>query len=133
MVILYVKGKTGGRQNCELKGTSLVRDLSKHVHFETEEEGGCGVTGFACSIPVRGKHIFEPSKQMHNRGNGRGGGIAAMGFNHRMMGVSSEMLEEAYILQVAVLEDGVMKEVENKFIGPFLEIHKAQELPHATC
>ena len=23
------------------------------------EEGGCGVTGFACSIPVSGRHIFE--------------------------------------------------------------------------
>ena len=27
----------------------------------TEEEGGCGVTGFICSIPVTGKNIFEPS------------------------------------------------------------------------
>ncbi len=35
------------------------------------EEGGCGVTGFACSIPVSGRHIFEPSVQMHNRGNGK--------------------------------------------------------------
>ena len=40
----------------------------------TEEEGGCGVTGFICSIPVTGKNIFEPSVQMHNRGNGKGGG-----------------------------------------------------------
>ncbi|MDO9110383.1 MAG: hypothetical protein Q7U40_06975, partial [Desulfatirhabdiaceae bacterium] len=32
---------------------------------KVEEEGGCGVTGFACSIPVGGKHIFEPSRQMH--------------------------------------------------------------------
>ncbi|MGB5992395.1 MAG: hypothetical protein WBG61_08740, partial [Desulfobacterales bacterium] len=34
------------------------------------EEGGCGVTGFISSIPVRGRHIYEPSVQMHNRGNG---------------------------------------------------------------
>ncbi|MFA4915927.1 MAG: hypothetical protein WC560_04575 [Syntrophales bacterium] len=108
----------------------LVEDLPKHAHFETEEEGGCGVTGFVCSIPVRGKHIFEPSKQMHNRGNGRGGGIAAMGFDHRMMGVSGEMLENGYILQIAVLEDGVIKEVEQQFIEPFLEVHKSRELPH---
>ena len=45
----------------------------------TEEEGGCGVTGFICSIPVTGKNIFEPSVQMHNRGNGKGGGIGAVG------------------------------------------------------
>jgi len=45
-----------------------------------EEEGGCGVTGFICSIPVTGKNIFAPSLQMHNRGNGKGGGIGAVGF-----------------------------------------------------
>ena len=62
----------------------LIRDLPSIGRSEMEAEGGCGVTGFACNIPVRGKHIFEPSRQMHNRGNGRGGGIAAMGFDHRM-------------------------------------------------
>ena len=31
-----------------------------------EAEGGCGVTGFACTVPVRGKHIYEPSIQMRN-------------------------------------------------------------------
>jgi len=64
----------------------LVEGLPSRPYYETEAEGGCGVTGFACNIPVRGKHIFEPSKQMHNRGNGRGGGIAAMGFDPRMLG-----------------------------------------------
>ena len=29
----------------------------------TSEEGGCGVVGFASSIAVRGRHIFEPSIQ----------------------------------------------------------------------
>ena len=82
----------------------LLEDIAHPHRFETEAEGGCGVTGFACSIPVRGKHIFEPSRQMHNRGNGRGGGIAAMGFDPRMLGVSPEILEDDYILQIAVLE-----------------------------
>ena len=59
---------------------SLVQDLPAGPRFETEAEGGCGVTGFACSIPVRGRHIFEPSRQMHNRGNGRGGGNSGHGF-----------------------------------------------------
>lgn len=64
----------------------MVKGLPARPCFETEAEGGCGVTGFACSIPVRGRHIYEPSKQMHNRGNGRGGGIAAMGFDPRKIG-----------------------------------------------
>ena len=99
---------------------ALVEDLPSKACFETETEGGCGVTGFACSIPVRGKHIYEPSKQMHNRGNGRGGGIAAMGFEARMLGVSEEMLEKSYILQIAVLQEAVVEDLEKRFIDPFL-------------
>ena len=101
---------------------------SDHV-FETEAEGGCGVTGFACSIPVRGKHIFEPSKQMHNRGNGRGGGIAAMGFDHNMLGVSPEILRENYILQIAVLEDDVIKDLESNYITPFFNVDFSEKIP----
>ena len=108
----------------------LVKDLSYQPYFETEEEGGCGVTGFCCSIPVRGKHIFEPSKQMHNRGNGRGGGIAAMGFDHRMLGVTKDILEQSYILQIAVLEDDVITEVEKQFVTPFLDVDFSEKLPH---
>ena len=108
----------------------LLDDLPSRECFETEAEGGCGVTGFACSIPVRGKHIFEPSRQMHNRGNGRGGGIAAMGFDHRMLGVSREILEEDYILQVAVLEEGVMDEVDKRFIDPCFTVDFSERIPH---
>jgi glutamate synthase domain-containing protein 1/glutamate synthase domain-containing protein 3 len=109
---------------------TLVQDLPTPDRFETEAEGGCGVTGFACSIPVRGKHIFEPSRQMHNRGNGRGGGIAAMGFDPRMLGVSREILEEDYILQIAVLEDGVMGDVHREFIEPWFQIDFSERIPH---
>jgi glutamate synthase domain-containing protein 1/glutamate synthase domain-containing protein 3 len=109
---------------------SLVEDLPNRPCFETVAEGGCGVTGFACSIPVRGKHIFEPSKQMHNRGNGRGGGIAAMGFDYRMLGVSEDILEEDYILQLALLEDGVLDELERLFIEPFFRVDFSESLPH---
>jgi len=27
---------------------------------KSAEEGGCGVTGFISSVPVRGRHIYEP-------------------------------------------------------------------------
>jgi glutamate synthase domain-containing protein 1/glutamate synthase domain-containing protein 3 len=107
----------------------LVQGLPEKALYETEAEGGCGVTGFASSIPVRGKHIFEPSKQMHNRGNGRGGGIAAMGFDHRMLGVSNEVLEEAYIVQIAVLEEGVIGDLENRFIKPFFNVDLSERIP----
>jgi len=109
---------------------ALVEGFPSKDLFETETEGGCGVTGFACSIPVRGKHIYEPSKQMHNRGNGRGGGIAAMGFEARMLGVSDEILEENYILQIAVLNENVVAELEKRFIDAFFDVHFSERIPH---
>ena len=59
-----------------------------HRRPSLEAEGGCGVVGFACSEPVAGRHILQPSLQMHNRGNGKGGGIAAVGLSPDDMGVS---------------------------------------------
>ena len=109
----------------------LVEDISSHPHLGPEaEEGGCGVTGFACNIPVRGKHIFEPSRQMHNRGNGRGGGIAAMGFDHEALGISEEMLEQDYLFHIAVLDEGVTADLEDRFIKPYFRIDHAEKLCH---
>ena len=87
-----------------------------------EEEGGCGVVGFCCSEPVAGKHIYEPSKQMHNRGNGKGGGIAAVGFVPEQMGVSREVLEDYYMLHIALLEPEAKNGVEQEFIYPFFDV-----------
>ncbi len=107
----------------------LVRGLPDKRVNKAETEGGCGVTGFACNVPVRGKHIFEPSRQMHNRGNGRGGGIAAMGFDHRMLGVSKEILEDDYILHVAILEEGTIEELKSRFIEPFFQVDLSERIP----
>jgi glutamate synthase domain-containing protein 1 len=99
---------------------------------KVEEEGGCGVTGFACSIPVGGKHIFEPSKQMHNRGNGKGGGIAAVGFVPEALGVTREVLDSHYMLQVALIDPtdkAAAKAVEDKFILPYLDIARSEKIP----
>ncbi len=93
------------------------------------EEGGCGVTGFACSIPVGGKHIFEPSRLMHNRGNGKGGGIAAAGLVAADLGVSQSVLDDCYMVQVALLESETRKDVENHCIAPFRDIHDGHAVP----
>lgn len=69
---------------------------------------------------------------MHNRGNGRGGGIVAMGFDHNMLGVSEEILEQDYILQIAVLEDGVMEDLEQRFIEPWFQVDFTESIPHLT-
>jgi glutamate synthase domain-containing protein 1/glutamate synthase domain-containing protein 3 len=87
-----------------------------------EAEGGCGVTGFACSIPVGGRHIYEPSIQMRNRGNGKGGGIAACGLSPADLGVSRKVLDEDYILQIALLDPNARRDVERQCIEPYFDI-----------
>ncbi len=92
-----------------------------------EDEGGCGVTGFAASVPVSGKHIFLPSVQMHNLGNGKGGGIAAVGLDADSLGVSQEVLEEDYLIQVAYLDPEARRQVESQFItNAFQVVHQAK-------
>ncbi len=83
---------------------------------KSAEEGGCGVTGFISSIPVSGRHIYEPSVQMHNRGNGKGGGIAAVGLSADDLGVSQEVLDTHYMLQIALLDPEARIEVEKEFL-----------------
>ncbi len=94
-----------------------------------EDEGGCGVTGFAASVPVSGKHIFQPSIQMHNRGNGKGGGIAAVGLDPETLGVSQEILDEDYLIQVAYLDPESRTQVEAQFITPVFKVDHAQRIP----
>ena len=93
------------------------------------EEGGCGVTGFACTIPVRGKFIYEPSVQMQNRGNGKGGGIAAVGLVPEEVGVSRAVLDSHYLVQVALLEPTAHAEVERRFILPHFDVAHSARIP----
>jgi glutamate synthase domain-containing protein 1/glutamate synthase domain-containing protein 3 len=99
----------------------LTENLPRH-QSKIAEEGGCGVVGFAASVPVRGRHIFEPSIQMHNRGNGKGGGIAAAGLVPEQLGVDADTLKNGYLLQVALLDPDAEGQVEGEFIAPYLEI-----------
>jgi len=97
---------------------------------EREEEGGCGVTGFACSVPVKGRFIYEPSIQMQNRGNGKGGGIAAVGLVPEQIGVSREALDSHYLLQIALLDSTAHAEVEREFVLPHFDIALSTRQPH---
>jgi glutamate synthase domain-containing protein 1/glutamate synthase domain-containing protein 3 len=94
------------------------------------EEGGCGVVGFCCSVPVPGKHIYEPSRQMHNRGNGKGGGIAAVGLVPEQLGVTRAILDNCYLLHLAFLDPNVRTEIEDQLIKPNFDIAASQLLDH---
>ncbi len=96
---------------------------------EMVQEGGCGVVGFAASIPVGGRHIFEPSIQMRNRGNGKGGGIAATGLVPEQLGVDAKTLRDDYIIQIALLDSGALGEVE-KSITKNLRIDHTEKISH---
>jgi glutamate synthase domain-containing protein 1/glutamate synthase domain-containing protein 3 len=93
------------------------------------DEGGCGVTGFVASVPVAGRHIVSPSLQMHNRGNGKGGGIAAVGLDPAALGVSQEILDDDYLIQVAYLDTEARSQVEAQFIHPVFKIDYARRQP----
>ncbi len=94
----------------------------------TEAEGGCGVMGFCCTEPMPGKHIYEPSRLMHNRGNGKGGGIAAVGFVPEQLGVSRKVLDDCYMLHIAYLDAGCRHEVEKKYVNACLNIENSARL-----
>jgi len=100
----------------------LLEGKPRVVENRAADEGGCGVTGFACSIPVRGRHVYAPSVQMHNRGNGKGGGIAAAGLVAEDVGVSQEVLDSHYLLQIALLDPKARSEVEGICLTPNFEV-----------
>ncbi len=52
-------------------------DFGRNV--KPSDEGGCGVTGFASNVPLAGRHIFEPSVRMHNRGKRQRGRHSSSG------------------------------------------------------
>lgn len=93
-----------------------------------EEEGGCGVVGFCCTEPVPARHIHEPSRQMHNRGNGKGGGIAALGFIPEQLGVNQEVLNEYYMIHIAFLNPEIRSALERKYIAQYLDIAVSHKL-----
>ncbi len=92
-------------------------------------EGGCGVIGFASTEQVAGKHMLTALYQMRNRGNGKGGGIAAVGLVPEEFGVSREILDENYLVAVAYLEEACRAEVEKDFISPVFDVDHVREQP----
>lgn len=97
-----------------------------------EEEGGCGVIGLACADQIAGKHLLPALYQMRNRGNGKGGGIAAAGLSPNAFGVHSSILEQDYLLAIAYLDKGCQRELEQAYIQPIFEIDHVYNLSHLS-
>ncbi len=103
--------------------------LDQALARQQAAEGGCGVIGIACSEQIPGRHLLQSLDQMRNRGNGKGGGIAAVGLVPEEFGVSQQVLEEDYLLAVAYLDTACREEVERKHITPTFEIDHVQAAP----
>ena len=112
--------------NIILSGRALYRDNQILSNLKDASEGGCGALGLISNIKVKGKHIYQPSVQMQNRGNGKGGGIAAAGLDPDYLGISNQVLKENYLLMVAFTDTSVMEELEQNFITPFFDIADAR-------
>jgi glutamate synthase domain-containing protein 1 len=92
------------------------------------KEGGCGVVGFACSKRLPGRHILKAAAQMHNRGNGKGGGVMAIGLDPQQMGVPKEILETWYLLQIAYLDETCKSELEKTYIQNLFDVYSAHPI-----
>jgi glutamate synthase domain-containing protein 1/glutamate synthase domain-containing protein 3 len=108
---------------------NLVEGLPLPLRQKAADEGGCGVVGLAASVPVAGRHLVVPARQMHNRGNGKGGGLAAAGLSPAQRGVSAETLRSATLLQVAYLDPAARGEVEAEAILPHLDVLEGYAVP----
>lgn len=108
----------------------LPRVDSALLKRDEAAEGGCGVIGMASSEQVAARHMLQALTQMSNRGNGKGGGIAAVGLVSAEFGVSAETLREDYLLAMAYLDAEARAEVEAQFITPVFDIDHTRVQPH---
>jgi glutamate synthase domain-containing protein 1/glutamate synthase domain-containing protein 3 len=109
---------------------SLPHEGGPRYLRKLEAEGGCGVIGIACNERIAGRHLLQSLTQMRNRGNGKGGGIAAVGLVPEELGVSREVLENDYLLTIAYLDVNARPEVERSHIEPIFRVDHIRSVPH---
>jgi glutamate synthase domain-containing protein 1/glutamate synthase domain-containing protein 3 len=97
--------------------------------LQAEAEGGCGVIGMAASVPVAGRHLLQALQQMRNRGNGKGGGAAAVGLDPDFFGVQPEILADDYLLSIAYLDSSVRSHIESTFVEPTFIVDAMFQVP----
>jgi glutamate synthase domain-containing protein 1/glutamate synthase domain-containing protein 3 len=96
---------------------NLVRGTK--IEKKRSLEGGCGVIGIIGSEKLKGNCIIRPCEQMRNRGNGKGGGVAAVGL--------FDDYPDLYALHIAFLDEKSKGPVEKKFIEPVFHIAQAEK------
>lgn len=82
-------------------------------------EGGCGVIGIIGSKKLKGNCIIRPCEQMRNRGNGKGGGVAAVGL--------FDGYKDHYALHISFLDEKAKGPVEKEFVESVFHIAHAEK------
>jgi glutamate synthase domain-containing protein 1/glutamate synthase domain-containing protein 3 len=82
-------------------------------------EGGCGVIGIIGSEKLKGNCIIRSCEQMRNRGNGKGGGVAAVGL--------FDEYKEQYALHISYLDEKAKGPVEKEFVESVFHIFHAEQ------
>jgi len=95
----------------EVKGRTFAKKRSL--------EGGCGVIGLIGSEKLKGNCIIRPCEQMRNRGNGKGGGVAAVGL--------FDEHKDFYALHISFLDEKVRASVEKKFVESVFHVSHAEK------
>src|SRR5262249_4567295 len=95
-----------------------LESIATNPLLQAEAEGGCGVIGLAANVPIAGKHLLQALQQMRNRGNGKGGGAAAVGLDPDFFGVQPGILANDYLLAIAYLDSSVRTKLESTYIEP---------------
>ncbi len=101
--------------------TKSRRSLVKGRSLEKKRslEGGCGVIGIIGSEKIKGKNIIRPCEQMRNRGNGKGGGVAAVGL--------FDDYKKHYAFHIAFLDEKARGSVEKEFVHSVFDISHAEK------
>jgi len=100
-------------------GLRTERSRTEKEKYEDREVDACGVVSFACTKPAPVYSIQTACQRMHNRGNGRGGGVLALG------GMFSRVNKDKYTMQVNVLctekkRQALMAEIVKKYFGELM-------------
>jgi glutamate synthase domain-containing protein 1/glutamate synthase domain-containing protein 3 len=85
----------------------------------------------ACTEAIPGRHLLQALRQMRNRGNGKGGGVAMVGLVPEELGVTPEILRDDYLLAVAYLDASARPEVESSHIHTTFLVDHAVTFPIA--
>lgn len=101
-----------------IKQSRLALVQGQDLADKHAREGGCGVIGIIGTEKLRGNCIIRPCEQMRNRGNGKGGGVAAVGL--------FDDYREHYAIHIAFLDEHIRGEVEKEFLEPVFEIARAE-------